>query len=62
MRLSIGKERSDYPFVVLCKDPTAKTKPYVVWFADAEDRTTQGKYCAARDEALAEFESRRSRD
>ncbi len=46
--------RSDYPWVVLCKDPNL----FVVWYVDADGNTLVGDYHTEHDAALAEFESR----
>ena len=48
----------DYPWIVLCYDPTAREKKWVVWFADDAGKTSVGIYLATLDEARTEFASR----
>ena len=47
---------SDFPWIVLCYDPTVKDK-WVVWQADDGGNTVHGNYKSTFEEAKAVFDS-----
>ena len=50
----------DFPWVVLCYDPSAQNDKWVVWFADDAGNTSVGRYHPTLAEARADFGSRQT--
>ena len=48
----------NYPSLVLCYDPSAKTKKYAVWFADDYGVTISGNFQPTFQKAKDYFDSR----